>query len=57
MDDFLKSDEFTQFILKQYLTCDDMTNLEKLERVGSSYDDFLMALESFKINGRAIMIN
>ncbi|MDX2503770.1 MAG: hypothetical protein QNL62_04750 [Gammaproteobacteria bacterium] len=49
MEDFFRNDEFGLFILNQYFANEDKTNLEKLEQVFSSIEEFSMAMDSFKM--------
>lgn len=54
MDDFFKNDEFSQFIINEYLTGSGLTDEEKLEKVGSSIEEFVTALDCFKLSGGVI---
>lgn len=49
MEDVFNQDEFTQFITTQYITDPDMTDEEKILKVGSSIDEFITALDCFKL--------
>ncbi len=51
MDDFLKDDEFAQFIINDYLADSDMMNEEKLATVCSSMEEFSMAMDCFRLSG------
>jgi len=57
MEDFFKNDEFAQFILTEHLPHNDMTDMEKLEKIGESYESFLMAVEHWKLKSGAIVVN
>ena len=54
MEDLFKNDEFAQFIIKEHLADSDMTDEQKLEHVGSSIEEFTMAMDCFKLSVGAI---
>ncbi len=54
MEDFLKDDEFAQFIINDYLADSDMMNEEKLAVVCSSMKEFSMVMDCFKLSGGTI---
>ncbi len=51
MDEFLKDDEFAQFIINDYLADSDMMNEEKLAVVCSSMEEFSTEMDFFKLSG------
>ncbi len=51
MEEFFKDDEFAHFILTEYLPDNEMTDMQKLEKVGESYESFFFALECWKLKG------
>ncbi len=56
MEDFFKNDEFAQFILTEYLSHTDMTDMQKFEKVGSSVEDFIAAVDCFKLSRNAVSL-
>ena len=56
MEEFLKDDEFAQFIINDQLVDSDMTDQQKLEHVGSSIEEFAMAMDCFKLSAGAITV-
>lgn len=50
MEELLKDDEFSQFIINDYLADTDMDDLDKLIQVGSSMEEFSMAMDCFKLS-------
>jgi len=50
MEDLLKNDEFTQFILNQYFKESTLTDREKIEFIGESLEHFTDAIQSFKLS-------
>ena len=56
MEELLKDDEFAQFIINDYLADSDIADLDKLIQVGSSMEEFIMAMDCFKLSGGAIIM-
>ncbi len=56
MEDFFKDDEFAQFILTEYLPHSDMTDMQKFEKVGSSVEDFIAAVDCFKLSRNVVSL-
>ncbi len=56
MEEFLKDDEFAQFIFTQHYTETDLTNEEKLMKVCLSSEEMSTALECFKLSVGAITV-
>ncbi len=54
MEELLKDDEFAQFIINDFLADKDLSDLEKLIKVGSSMEEFSMAIDCFKLSGGTI---
>ncbi len=54
MEDFFKNDEFAQFILTEYLPHTGMTDMQKFEKVGESYETFVLALEYWKLKSGTV---
>ncbi len=57
MEDFFKDDEFAQFILTEYLPHNDMTDMQKFEKVGASVKEFSMAMDCFMLSGGNVAIH
>ncbi len=56
MEELLKDDEFAQFILTEYLSHTEMTDMQKFEKVGSSVEDFIAAVDCFKLSRNAVSL-
>ena len=50
LEESLKNDEFTQYIVNEYFPINDMAYHEKIQNVFSSAEDFTKAMESFELN-------
>jgi len=53
MEEFLKDDEFIQYIVNIYLPTNDMTYYEKIQIVFSSTEEFTAAMDCFKLTETA----
>ena len=56
MEDFLKDDEFAQFIFTQYFKDKSLNTEEMFDEVTKSYRDYLLALEAFKMQTGSITL-
>lgn len=54
MEEFIKNDEFIQYIINQYFPANNMSYHEKIQNVFSSTEDFTKAKESFKLSHAGI---